>query len=80
MRFTTKGNALYAIVLGTPKQDLQIKSLGTAAKLLDKNIGDITLLGSDEKMQWAQSNEALNIKLPEKFPNEIAVVFKITSN
>ncbi len=80
VRFTTNGNALYAIVLGTPQQDLQIKSLGTAAKLLDKNIGEITLLGSDEKVQWSQSTEALNIKVPGKTPNDIAVVFKITSN
>ncbi len=35
VRFTTKGETLYVIVLGRPQQDLQIKSLGTAAKLLD---------------------------------------------
>jgi len=49
VRFTTKGKTLYAIVLGTPQQDLQIKSLGTAAKLLDKPIGSITLLAAARK-------------------------------
>jgi alpha-L-fucosidase len=77
VRFTTKGNALYAIVLGTPQQDLQIKSLGTAAKLLDKPIGNITLLGTREKVEWSQTADALTIKAPEKFPNDIAIVFKI---
>jgi alpha-L-fucosidase len=80
VRFTTKGNALYAIVLGTPQQDLQIKSLGTTAKLLDKPVSNITLLGSTEKVQWLQSADALTIKAPEKTPNDIAVVFKITTN
>jgi alpha-L-fucosidase len=77
VRFTSKSNALYAIVLGVPKQDVAIKSLGTAAKLLDKSIGDITLLGSTEKVQWSQTADALTIKLPEKMPNDIAIVFKL---
>ena len=77
VRFTTKGKALYAIVLGTPQQDLQIKSLGTAAKLLDKPIGNITLLGSEEKVTWSQTADALTIKAPQKSPNGIAIVYKI---
>jgi alpha-L-fucosidase len=78
VRFTTKDNALYAIVLGTPQQDLQIKSLGSAAKLLDKPIGNITLLGSEEKVTWSQVDEALTINMPKKMPNDIAIVYKIT--
>jgi alpha-L-fucosidase len=77
VRFTTKGDTLYAIVLGAPKQDIAIKSLGTAAKLLDKNIGNITLLGSDEKVEWTQTDAALTIKTPAKSPNDIAIVFKL---
>ena len=78
VRFTTKGNALYAIVLGTPQHDLQVKSLGTAAKLLDRPIGNITLLGRDEKVEWTQMADALIIKAPAKSPNNIAIVYKIT--
>jgi alpha-L-fucosidase len=78
VRFTTKGNALYAIELGSPTNVVAIKSLGTAAKLLDKPISNITLLGSDEKVQWLQTAGALTIKAPEKSPNGIAIVYKIT--
>jgi alpha-L-fucosidase len=78
VRFTTKDGVLYMIALGAPKKDLQIKSLGTAAKLLDNNIGNITLLGSDEKVQWSQTSEALTISAPTKSPNDIAIVYKIT--
>jgi alpha-L-fucosidase len=78
VRFTTKGNALYAIELGSSTNVVAIKSLGTAAKLLDKPISNITLLGSDEKVQWLQTAGALTIKAPEKSPNGIAIVYKIT--
>jgi alpha-L-fucosidase len=78
VRFTTKDGELYMIALGVPQKDLQIKSLGMAAKLLDKPIGSITLLGSAEKVQWSQTADALSIKVPEKVPNAIAIVFEIT--
>ena len=77
-RFTTKGNVLYAIELGWPTNAASIKSLGTAAKLLDKSIGGITLLGSAEKVQWSQNADALTIKPPQNTPSDVAVVFKIT--
>ena len=79
VRFTTKGNALYAIELGAPTNAVVIKSLGTAAKLLDKPIGNITLLGSNEKVEWTQTADALTIKSPAKSPNDIAIVYKIVT-
>ncbi len=78
VRFTKKGDALYAIIMGAPKSAVTIKSLGTAAKLYDGMIGSIALLGSDEKLTWSQSTEALTIEVPKSVPNRIAVVFKIT--
>jgi alpha-L-fucosidase len=78
VRFTIKDGVLYMITLGAPKKDLQVKSLGTAAKLLDKPIGNITLLGSGEKVQWTHTADTLTIKAPEKSPNDIAIVYKIT--
>jgi alpha-L-fucosidase len=78
VRFTTKGGALYAIALGAPQQELRIKSLGAAAGLLEKPIGDVVLLGGAGKVQWSQSADALVIQAPEKAPNDFAIVFKIT--
>jgi alpha-L-fucosidase len=80
VRFTTKGETLYAIVLGTPQQALQIKSLGTAAKLLDGPIGGITLLGGGDKVAWAQTADGLIIQAPKTSPNNIAIVYKIILN
>jgi alpha-L-fucosidase len=79
-RFTTKSNVLYAIELGWSTNAVTIQSLGTAAKLLDKSIGGIALLGSAEKVQWSQNADALTIKPPQNTPSDAAVVFKITLN
>jgi hypothetical protein len=45
--------------------------------LLDKPIGNITLIGTNEKVAWTQIADTLTIKAPVKAPNDIAVVFKI---
>ncbi len=78
VRFTTKGDILYAIVLGQPAKDLQIKSLGTAAGLLDKPIAGVRLLGSDETIRWIQSEASLTIKPVQNKPCDEAIVFRIT--
>jgi alpha-L-fucosidase len=78
VRFTTKDGVLYMIALGVPQKDLQIKSLGTAAKLLNRPIGSVTLLGGDENVEWTQTSEVLTIKTPAKSPSAIAIVYKIT--
>lgn len=78
VRFASKGDVLYAFVLGAPKAAMTIKSLGAAAGFLDGGIGSITLLGSGEKLTWSQSGDALTIDVPRSVPNEIALVLKIT--
>ena len=78
VRFTTKGDTLYAIELGKPTAGVNIKSLGTAAKLLDEKIADVRLLGSDENIRWSQTPEALAIEPLKNAPTAEVLVFKIT--
>jgi len=77
VRFTQKGNALYAIVLDWPVKPVIIKSLGTDAKLLDQKIGGIHLLGSNEKVKWNLTGEGLTIEPPASKTGEFAYVFKL---
>jgi alpha-L-fucosidase len=79
VRFTQKGNVLYAIVLGAPTNGVSITSLGISAKLLDRPIKKIQLLGSKETIKWTQNADALVIRQPEKLPGEIAIIYKITT-
>jgi alpha-L-fucosidase len=79
VRFTQKGSALFAIVLGWPTNGVSITSLGKSAKLLgQRSIKKIQLLGSREKLQWEQTDEALVVAQPTNEPNNFAVVFKIS--
>jgi alpha-L-fucosidase len=77
IRFVRKGDVLYAHVLGAPKSAVSIKSLGTAAALLEAPVASVTLLGSDETLRWAQTTDALVIEAPHAVPNGIAAVFRI---
>jgi alpha-L-fucosidase len=82
VRFTQSknGKTLYAIIMGSPKSGVTIKSLGTNAKLLDKKIAKISLLGSTEKLKWMQTTDALTIENPTAKPSQVAVVFKLALN
>lgn len=75
IRFNTKGNVLYATVLGVPTENINIKSLGKNAE--PAKIKRIQMLGSKEKLSWKQTGNSLVIQKPKSVPNDIAVVFKI---
>ena len=75
IRFTTKGDILYAIALGVPLSNTAIKLLGGLAN--NGTISNIELLGSKEKIAWTQQADALVIKPLKNYPSENAVVYKI---
>jgi alpha-L-fucosidase len=77
IRFTTKGEILYAYALGVPKEALTIKSLATGAQYA-KPIASVALLGSDETIQWQQTADGLVLQKPAEFPSDDVVGFKIT--
>ncbi|MGY0036623.1 alpha-L-fucosidase [Pedobacter sp. NJ-S-72] len=78
IRFTTKGNNLYAFFcMNTPASDIRITSLGKSSKLNDKKIAVIKLLGSNEKLKWKQEDDALVITKPSVIPAWKVMSFKI---
>jgi hypothetical protein len=56
-----------------------VGSLGSAARLLDGPIENIALLGSDEKLDWKQADDALTIGAPKTVPSAEALVYKVTA-
>ncbi|WP_068545178.1 alpha-L-fucosidase [Thalassotalea crassostreae] len=79
VRFTQKDNTLYAIALGWPENGkLTIKTLNNdyAISSSDK-IKNISLIGSDEKIEWKRDSKGLHIVYPEKQVGEFAYSFKI---
>jgi alpha-L-fucosidase len=80
IRFTTKGNALYAIALAVPEEEMVIQSLSTNLRLYPEGVDNVQLLGSDKPVKWSRSEKGLKIKMPAKKPCNYAVVAKITSS
>jgi alpha-L-fucosidase len=78
LRFTTRGDILYAIVLAWPKDGrISIASLGTAAGLYEGEIGHIALLGTEAPLTWTRLEHGLEIELPANRPCDHALTLRI---
>ncbi len=84
IRFTTKGNNLYAIVLAWPGDKLTITSLAPRweswtgwSGLYPSEIASISMLGDDKPLEWEMTPGGLTIDPPRHRPCEHAFVFKI---
>jgi alpha-L-fucosidase len=76
-RFTVKGETLYAFCMNKPTADIKITSLGKSSALTDKKVKSVSMLGSGEKLNWKQEDEALIISKPVKLPEWQVVTFRI---
>lgn len=78
MRFTTKGDSLYAIALAWPAEGkLTVKSLASGSPHYRGDITRIGLLGSESNLVWSRNEDGVTITMPEKPPCDYAYVFKI---
>jgi alpha-L-fucosidase len=76
VRYTTKGDALYAFVMGAPVKGAAIPSLAIGGKQSVGKIKHVELLGAG-KVTYKQDATALTVQLPDKLPSEHAIAFKI---
>jgi alpha-L-fucosidase len=68
MRFTTKGDTLYAIVFGWPDNGkVKIKSLSDGNVLRPGAVNKVELVGGGE-LRFQRNGEALEVTLPENRP------------
>ncbi len=77
VRFTTKGNTLYAFVMGWPEYQTVLRPLATNTALRVGKIENVELLGFDGKLDWSQDSSGLKIMMPAQRPCDHAVAFKI---
>ncbi len=72
VRFTQKGEFIYATLLGKPKSNsITIKSLSPKAG------ARIALLGGSGTLEWSQQGNDIKVNLPSVLPGEYAYVLKI---
>jgi alpha-L-fucosidase len=77
VRFTVKGDALYAFVMGQPRSRVVIRSLAPDAAPRAGGITSVELLGHGEPLRWEQGRDGLSIAVPETLPSRHAVAFRI---
>ena len=78
IRFTKKGEIVYAITLGLPKANTVILSMGS--KTGNGIIEKIEMVGSNEKIGWRQKEDALIIEPSKEYPSKNAVAYRIYFN
>jgi alpha-L-fucosidase len=78
VRFTTKGDALYATVMAWPAEgEATVQWLRAGSPLYTGDIRRVELLGSAEPLHWSRDNTGLRVKLPAQKPHAAAFVLKI---
>lgn len=76
IRFTSKGEDVYAFTLDVPKERITIKVL--SEKSGNGKIANVSLVGSTEKVKWSQKGDALIIEASKSYPSEFAAAYKIS--
>jgi len=81
IRYTRKGNTVYAIVLGWPgdKTPVTMTMFGKGGKAENIKVKKVSLLGAKEKIKWQRTDAGLIVTTPAKKVNDMAVVFKLTT-
>ena len=75
IRFTTKGDVLYAIALDWADH-INIHSL-RKGNPYNKEVKEVSLVGYNSQLEWQQTKEGLTVKLPAEKPTDYAHVFRI---
>jgi alpha-L-fucosidase len=76
IRFTAKGNSVYAICMTWPEKDVLIRALGKEA-FPGKKITAVRMLGSKDKIKWQQTAEGLSLSVPKTEPCRHAFVYRV---
>jgi alpha-L-fucosidase len=80
IRFTTKGNFVYAFVLAWPTDGkVRIKSMRRGGEHTPSSIHRVEMLPNASQLKWTQTADALEVTMPADKPNPYAYVLRITT-
>jgi alpha-L-fucosidase len=79
IRYTRKGNTVYAILLGWPGENeiVTMTMFGQGGKAQDVKVNDVSMLGTDEKIKWQRKDSGLVVTTPNRKVDDLAVVFRL---
>lgn len=79
IRFTTKGDTLYAIALAWPDNgQLTIRSLAAGAPAIAGQVQGVRLLGNDGNLPFTRTSDGLVVVLPRQKPCDHAYALEIS--
>jgi alpha-L-fucosidase len=76
IRFTKKGSAIYAFVMGKPEIAV-VNALGLWSPQNSGKIQRVQILGHEGDLQWEQDDESLRVKVPPSVASEIGLALKV---
>ena len=76
IRFTRKGDIVYAIILGAPEKQVLIEALAQA-ELPDAEITGVRVLGWDGDINWDWKKRALCVDVPADAANPLATALAV---
>jgi alpha-L-fucosidase len=78
IRFTTKGDVLYAVAMGRPDAGkIGIKALASNSPHYPGGIGRVQLLGSSAKLEFSRDETGLTVTIPDSAASDYATALKI---
>jgi len=77
VRFTKKGDDLFAFVTGVPEREAVIPSLALGRDHVSGKIQRVSLLGHGDPLKFTHDASGLRITLPETKPSRHVLAFKI---
>jgi alpha-L-fucosidase len=77
IRYTTRGDTLYAIVLAWPDEQVTLRSLAANAPGASGEVSRIRLLGHEAELQGTRNESGLTVRMPPERPCDHACVLKI---
>ncbi len=77
IRFTSKGDTLYAFAMGRPEGQVSIPILAPGGQHGVGTIRNVELLGAPGKLEWTQNAGGLTVRMPSQVPSEHAIALKI---
>jgi len=78
VRFTAKGDSVYAFAMGWPEKEVLLRQFGIARPLEPRKIVHVELLGHKDRISWKQETSGLRIQMPAEKPCDCAIAFKVT--
>jgi alpha-L-fucosidase len=77
VRFTIKGNTLYAFVMGWPDKSAVIDALGLNSPQNPGKIRNVELLGSKSELKWKQDESSLRVEMPPNKISDVGITLKV---